>query len=253
MIKGYGEIKVQGELDFTIGSWRISLARSNRNNVIEYRREYNGNSKTYIYLKEKNTKIIGSRKLLLQPIYPVLIPKKLTTNILIKYQNDITIAPGEQLEYYVLMPVDIAILSVKNQSYTLVDVINVKEVKYVLYGSIETGVVARYGASRVYFDKKSVLKDLDVGLAVVKIKVYNKSREWVTLTKVLLEANPLKLYYKEYTWITYSRIINVNVNSPKTATVTYANAPGKELIEIIDPPELRVPFMVLKTSMLWGL
>ncbi len=248
MIKGYGGIKVQGELKFTMGSWTISIVETSKDSIIEYRRKYNGGSRASILLREKSTRIVGLHRLLVQPIYPVLIPRKLTISILIKYSNDITMAPGEQLEYYVLMPVDIAILSVKNQTYTLVDVFNVKEVKYILYGSVETGVVARYGVSKVYFDEESALKDLEVGLALVKIKAHNKSREWVTLTKILLEANPLKLYYKEYTWTAYSRIINFNVNSPRTATVTYASAPApnSQLVEVIDPPELRVPFMVLK-------
>ena len=73
------------------------------------------------------------------------------------------------------------------------------------------------------------------------------------MTRILLEANPLKLYYEEHTWKAYSRTINFNANSPRTATITYSDAPSTQLIEVIDPPELRVPFMAPKTSMLWGL
>lgn len=251
-IKGYGEIKVREKLVFTIGSWTISIVETSKNSIVEYKREYNGNDKTYIFPREKGTRIVGLQRLLLQPIYPVLIPRMLTTSILIKYRNHITMAPGEQLKYYVLMPVDVAILSVKNQTYTLIDVVNVGEVKYAFYGSIETGVVARYSVSEVYFNEESALKNLNTGLALVKIKAHNRSREWVTLTKILLEANPLKLYYKENTWIAYSRIINFIINSPKTASIAYTSAPSDQLTEVIDPPELRVPLIVSKTSMPWG-
>ncbi len=252
MTLGYGLIEPDESIELVINQWSIKVTVS-KNGTVEYVRRTNRKMNTEIISGERRARIVGLDKLILQPIYPVLIPKRLTTYILVKYNDVVMIAPGGRLEYYILMPVDIAILSVRNQSYSLIDVFNVGKVKYTLYGSVESGVIARYAESKIYFGEEDALDDLNIGLALVKIRASNKSREWVTLTKILLEANPLKLYYEENTWRAYSRLINININSPRTATVTYSSSPKPGLMEVIDPPELKVPFMAQKTSMLWGL
>ncbi len=256
MIKGYGVIELNENIEARIGSWTIHLTLNE--NSIEYTRRTT-QKHPYNVIGEKKTRIVGSEKIILQPLYPVLLPKKITTSILIEYNEKITLAPGEQVEYYLLMPVDLAVLSAKHNYYSLIDVFNVGKVKYTLYGPIETsipggaGIVARYASSKIFFTKESALDELDVGLALVRVKAHNKAREWVTLSKILLEANPLKLYYEEHTWRAYSRDIVFNISSPKTATIVYSNPPKPGVREVIDPPELKVPLISLKTTMSWGL
>ncbi len=257
MIKGYGTIELNENIEARLGSWALHLIL--KENSIEYTRRAVAGKRSYNVIGEKKTRIVGSDNIILQPLYPVLLPKKITTSILIEYDEKITLAPGEQVEYYLLMPVDLAVLSVKHGYYSLVDVFNVGRIKYTLYGQVEitipggTGIVARYASSKIFFNEKNALDKLDAGLALVRVKAYNKSREWVTLSKILLEANPLKLYYEEHTWRAYSRDIVLSISSPKTAAIIYSNPPKPGVVEVIDPPELKVPLISSKTTMSWGL
>lgn len=216
-------------------------------------------SRVVVYERATNGELVVSRtiysasRIIPIPLYPVNIPMLFTTYILVVFKKPLDLAPKESVTLYTTIPVDIAVYAVKNneknEAINVVDVFSVKKVKYGLYGPVDKGVVARYYVSDYYF--KEV--DPSLGEALVKISAKNKTQEWVSVTRILLESNPLKLYYVEGEWKAYTQELSYIVSSRKTASVYYGRPFKKDVKPIIDPPHLRQPVIHIKTNMIWGI
>ncbi len=198
-------------------------------------------------------KIYGADKVIPVPLYPVNIPTLFTTYVLVVFKNSLDVAPGEGLTIYVPIPVDIAVYAVKNNSgkevFSVVDVFSVKKVKYGLYGPVDAGIVARYYKAEYYFKEK----DPELGEAIAKVVVRNKTQEWVTVSRILLESNPLSLFYIKGEWKAYTQELNFVITSRKTGSIYYGKPFKDNVVPITDPPHLRQPVIHFKTDMIWGL
>ncbi len=237
LLMGYGLLKEGGEID---------------GYVLKITRGHTGEKK---YIREGHgivvSKIIHkASRLELVPMYPVLLPDRITTYIMVYLEEKLHVPTRDELDIYIKIPVDLAVYAVGiYHKFSLVDVFSITRIKYCLYGPPDRGIIARYAVSKIYF-RKPVVKP---GEAIVKIHIRNKYDSWVEIGKILLDAQILKLYYEPGTWNAYTQYISFVADSPMTASIYYGRRLSAELKPIIDPPGLRPPRLLGKTEMLWGL
>ncbi|MCD6195537.1 MAG: DUF432 domain-containing protein [Staphylothermus sp.] len=198
--------------------------------------------------------IVGASRLVLVPIYPVLVPKKITRFVLVEYSGFVDVGPGHSVSFYIYVPVDFAVYSYGSRGYSVVDVFEGVNPKYAVYGPIlglERGeaIIARYYRSEIYYEDPGPRP----GLAVTRVHVVNNTDSWARVSKILIDSNIATLYYEPGSWKTCLQELRVNINSPTTATVKYGEPLYKELKRIDDPKDLKPPKIGSSTEMLWGL
>ncbi len=211
--------------------------------VIEYTRKYRGEAVVSRILYH-------ATRLELLPMYPVMLPKKFTTYILVKLEKPVAVPPRREVDIYIKIPVDTAVYAYGPlHRFLVIDVFTHHRIKYYLYGPPDRGVVARYAYSKVYVKKP----ETEFGEALAYIHIRNRYISWVEVGQVLLDAQILKLYYKPETWNACTQYISLVANSPSTASIYYGRRISGEYRPIQDPPDLKPPRLLAKTEMLWGL
>ncbi len=235
-MKGYGVFEGTVEiLDFKIFAKR-------EDEFVKYTRIWPGGSVTKM--------IFRPTRLELAPIYPVLLPRLITTYIHVKLIEPILVpARGEAL-IYIKIPVDLAVYAYgPYRRFSIIDIFSIKKIKYTLYGIPDRGLIARYCESLPY----TFIPDMMCGEAVSLIQIRNRYNDWVEVGRILLDAQILKLYYLPGTCKAYTQAIVMVTNSPVTATIYYGRKIEPQARPIHDPPGLRPPRLLAKTEMLWGL
>jgi len=214
-------------------------------------------NKYIIYNRYKNNELVIEQilnpdiELYLMPIYPLYYPKYITQYILCNIEPRITISPRSTLDFYIKIPVDIAVYAYYDNSFKIIDIIPTNDIyKMVLYGPIQSGVITRYCRSRIYENLS------DVGerkyYAISYIKIINQDRYIRTISKILFDSSPLRLYYKLGTWEVYTQEIEINIISRTMASLIYGAPFLSGLIQLDDPPQLKPPRLINKTDMIWG-
>ncbi len=198
--------------------------------------------------------IIGASRIVLVPIYPVLVPKKITRFVLVEYSGFVDVGPGHSVSFYIYVPVDFAVYSYGSRGYIVVDVFEGVKPKYSVYGPIlglERGeaIIARYYKSEIYYEDPGPRP----GLAVTRVHVVNNTDSWVRVSRILIDSNIATLYYEPGSWKTCLQELKMNINTPTTATIKYGEPLYKELKKIDDPKDLKPPKIGSTTEMLWGL
>ncbi len=237
-LNGYGVFKES----IRIGEHKIKIQKR-KTGVVEYKRSI-------------GEEIVASKIVLsptrfeLLPFYPVFLPKKITTYILVYLAEEIDVPPRKELDLYIKIPVDTAIYAYyQPHRFTIIDIFTENRVKYCLYGPPDRGIIARYAESNLFFKKPECVR----GEAIVPLHIRNRLDSWTIIGKILLDSQILKLYYENETWHAYTQHISMVVNSSVTASIYYGRRPRYELKPIHDPPDLRPPRLLAKTEMLWGL
>jgi len=237
-LKGYGRIGVGR---YKLLNYTIEITDFNGEGI-KYARSENGSILA-------DSLVIGSHDVVIVPIYPVLVPKRITEYVLVELDRKVNIAPRAETGFYVQIPMDIAVYAYKDRDFTILDLIPGYNPKYTLYGSPNEGIIARYIKTSIYNDEPKP----EVGKAISLVRVHNKTREWVTLTKILLHSGNLRLYYEEGSWRACVQELNVTIDSKSTASVAYGEVTCKGMKALDDPPSLRPSRIVYKTNMLWGI
>ncbi|EEB74577.1 DUF432 domain-containing protein [Thermococcus sp. AM4] len=105
--------------------------------------------------------------------------------LMIRLKSPLVVPPGERVEGYVSAPVELDVrvggLSIDRFSLT--------REKYALYGTIETGAIARYWISD--FSEKE-----PESVCVAKLSVVNVSTDWKAIDKVVFPINGSTMYYR---------------------------------------------------------
>ncbi len=240
MNKGYGML---AEGEYVIGEYKIAIT-SRDSNVFIYTRT--AKSKMEIILSKV---VVGLEKMLVIPMYPVLVPKKITNYVLIDFEKPVQLAPFSQTHIIIQVPVDIAVYVYKKNEFSILDVFPITRTKYTLYGHPNEGVIARYSISKVYFEEP----EPQIGYSIAHLIIRNKTKEWVEVSKVLLDSHILRLYYIAGTWSSYVQDIIMTITSRSTAIITYGDIRVRNVVAIDDPPDLKPPRILPKTEMLWGI
>ncbi len=233
---GYGEIRG------TVSIAGNTISVTGEGDVIKYRREWRGGEYTRL--------LVRPRRLELVPMYPVLLPKKITNYVMVRLLEPIHIPSRGEAMIYIKIPVELAVMTYdRYRRYDLVDVFPVMKIKYVLYGSPDRGLIARYWESVPMTDPP----DTSIGEARVLVNIRSRYDGWVEIGRILLDSQILKLYYVPGTWRASTQAITMVVNSPATATIYYGRKVEMEARPVHDPPGLRPPRILARTEMLYGL
>jgi len=178
----YGKYELR-DGQFSFGDTQITLTKRN-DSLIEYLRKSPNSEKKLLF----STK--GS--LIVEPFPPVFLPKKITSFILLEFESGVMVEPSGTSTFYTSFPVENGVIVAGKNDVEVVDVFSEEKPKYTLYGTIEQGVICRYCRAPVEFEpeKKS-------DHAVVKMSIKNRYREWVNVTKAVIDCNALNIFYSE--------------------------------------------------------
>lgn len=201
---------------------------------------------TRVFKGDKVEKIVCSRgaKILVNPVEPVNLPKKVTNYLMVEFDKPIFIESKSSNIIYTTFPIEIAVLLVKDD-VEILDVFSFLKQKYTLYGNPARGIICRYWKGRI-FDEIPEIDWVREGL--LKLKIYNESDEWQEVRRVIFDVYDMKIYYEERV---YSEAF-MKVISSKVAETGFVEVErGKKSIELYTAK--KIPIVKKKFYMEWGM
>ncbi len=191
----------------------------------------------------------GSLDLRLVPMYPVFYPKFVSQFILCRFSTPIVVPPSNEVVLYFEFPVDVALYAYSGKQFRILDVLPIHTyARYCLYGPLDVGVVARC----FKVDTCTEPPKPRPFYAIARLVLRNSSGRVVVVTKVLLDASPLKLFYVPGRWEVYTQNLELNIVGEKVGYIYYGKPFVKNVVAIDDPEELKPPKIGNRTDMLWG-
>jgi hypothetical protein len=142
---------------------------------------------------EKIILAIGG-KIIINPIEPLNVPKKITTNLLIEFKKSVMIEPKAKRKIYLTFPVEIGIFMSGNEFFDIIDIFSLIKPKFTLYGDPRNGIISKYYSSEVFSSIPSV-NPLYEG--VLELKITNTTSKWIEVTRAVFDAYGMKLYYDD--------------------------------------------------------
>ncbi len=242
---GYGEIKNRVEITTLQAKTVISISKTI--NGVVYARETE-DIEIHRIISSKNTKVV------LQPVFSVFYPdisRQYTEYILVKLSKPLDIAPQETLKAYITIPVDLGVTVIDGEKAYFIDLVPCNNMKLILYGSVNEGVIARYHEASIAIAKNVGEVDKP-GLSIAELEIANKLHEWITISKILVNVNAMKLCYRLRTWYAYTSKIVFTAITRSTANITYHSTSCINAVEALQPRTVKLPVIKHKTSMPWG-
>jgi hypothetical protein len=138
--------------------------------------------------------VVGSGKLLLNPVEPVNKPKALASHLLIEFANTLQVEPKGTRNIFLTFPVEIAVFMPSNEEFEVIDTFTLARQKFTLYGDPINGVICKYWKSSIYTAEPS-LNRIQEGL--IELAVTNTTAGWVEVTKTVFDAYGIKIYYDD--------------------------------------------------------
>lgn len=162
----FGEISLRDNTKFNFGEVSVEIKKDN---------EY------FVYTREGKKVIIVGDKISFLPAPAVGYGVKL---MMVRLETPLSIVPHEKIEGFLSVPIEVSVKTGKVE----IDRFNVGREKYALYGSLESGVIARYA--------KSMINKKPVGIGNIKVIIENRTEEWGFVEKIVF---PLfdTMYYSE--------------------------------------------------------
>jgi len=178
------------------GSHEIPLKISKNGISICVRKEESG----FIYLRDafesKKEKILMMKeaKIIINPVEPVRMQRKIATNILINFNKTLLIGPRFTKKIFLTFPIEIAAFVSDGKDIDVIDVFTGSKEKYALYGEVRNGVICRYWESDVYNrpPKKEIFEE-----GIIELNITNTTGSWAEVTKTVLNAYGMKIFYDE--------------------------------------------------------
>lgn len=235
---GYGRFKLSN-LVLNLGDFKISFKKEG---VVKYLREGGGSVEKVVAPSEESYVFVN-------PVEPINLPKPISDFLLVELSKPVLIAPSASIEAYLTFPIEIGILLVDGRDVEVLDLLSLVRQKYVLYGTPRAGVVCRYWLSDVF--PRPPMRDL-LREGVLKLRVANKSNNWVTVSNVVLSAEGMNIYYdNEYV----STSAQMNVISPKLAETSVTDEPLRDGMSksLNARSNRRISITRSKFMMEWGL
>ena len=166
---------------------------------------------------EKVEKMVFSKsgRVIVNPVEPVNLPKRITNFLLIKFNRPFLAEPKSSTEIFLTFPIEIAVFVAAKRSVGLVDVFSLIKPKYTLYGNPRNGTICRYWESAIHSEIPTTDNHRE---GVMKLRVTNSDDEWVEINNLVFDVYGMKIYYdEECVCVTAS----VNVVSPKVAETMF--------------------------------
>ncbi|MFP4051498.1 MAG: DUF432 domain-containing protein [Thermoplasmata archaeon] len=152
-------------------------------------------------------------KLIINPIEPLNLPKNITSNLLIEFDNPIIIPPKKKDKIYSTFPIEIGVFIKGSKDNSPLDIFSLSKSKYTLYGDIKTGSICKYWKSSSYDD----IPDVDpIREGILSLNLYNSYSDHVEIHKVVFSAYGMKIYYDENAVSMVSKMIIKSENISET-------------------------------------
>jgi hypothetical protein len=165
----------------------LSLVLEKEGDNLVYKRDCLGN-------EEEKTLLTGKEEILLNPVEPLHTPKKLTSYLMIAFEDELVVEPKASKKVFVTFPVEIGVFLKALKKFDLLDVVSLVKSKFTLYGTPRGGSICKYWHSAVHFAVPAVNIFHE---GVMSLRIKNETDRWETVTKVVLNGYGMKIHFNE--------------------------------------------------------
>ncbi len=144
--------------------------------------------------------------------------------LMIEFNEKVVVPPEEEMDFFLTAPVEVEVLL----GSAPVDRFNIEREKYALYGTPETGAIARYWRSELHTSEPD-------SLGVVRLHLVNMTRKWMEMDHVIMYLRDTVMYYS--TERAYYPLITVDFKSG----VPEVNNTGKPPADGLTPTKEPLP------------
>jgi hypothetical protein len=132
-----------------------------------------------------------SGRILVNPVEPLNLPENVTHYMEIEFPS-LFIEPFSKKELYLTFPIEIGVFVAAKKDIQVLDIFSFNYQKYSLYGTPSDGIITRWYWSEVYTE----IPEMDHNkFGILKLILVNNHREWVEISRVVLDGNGMKIYY----------------------------------------------------------
>jgi len=170
-----------------------------------------------------------TEKVLICPVEPVNIPKKITHNFQIALEKPVIIGPKKTKSILLTFPVELGVFVYENKIYKLLDVFSLVKNKYTLYGDPKTGTLCRYWQSPIH----STIPPVDpIREGVLQLTIRNTGHDWTVVTNSVFNAFGMKIYYNNQL---VAMLAEMEIKNGKLAETDFFNKPlRKDMYKAIE-------------------
>jgi hypothetical protein len=238
LAKKFGLYELEDGFELEIKSEKISLKELS-GGTFRYTREHEGETVAERLFSDGDSSV----KLALWPARPINIPQPLGRHIMLRLNPAISLPPESQATHHLTMPIEIGVFTVSNgtngnndgegnsKNY-MIDTFSLIHPRYALYGPAATGYICRLHDTAPNHEVTPVPYEE----AAVIMRFENNLTDWVTITRLVLEANMVDLYSKED--IVYLEDSHIVIENGKIATVFLNNKPPLPGLQEVPMPEI---------------
>ncbi len=201
----------------TIDHDKIQIELKSEEKAIRYSRTCNDDNLVKDLFIEK-------AEFFIEPVEPMLLPEKITSNLLIEFENTILIEPKSSITIYLTFPIEIAAYTKHKKEIRRIDVFSLSRKKYTLYGDPEDGVLCKYWKSKVY---NSIPKIEPFQEGIMALHIDNPNTEWCEIGQAVFNAFGMKIYYTDEL---VSLVAKMKVRDGFDAETSFQNKPIKPLM-----------------------
>ena len=139
--------------------------------------------------------LMNKADILIHPIEPLLTPQELTSKLLVAFDTPLKIQPGRTVVTYMTFPIEIGVIVPGKDAPEVLDVFTLCKNKFTLHNDPRTGTICKYWKSTFH---TSIPEVNPLTHGVLELTIKNTSSQWISLTKVVLNAYGMKIYFDEH-------------------------------------------------------
>ena len=175
---------------FIVEKDSVSLSVGERDGSFSYRRMTRAG-------QTEKTFLTRPQRVLLCPVEPLNVPKRLASHLLIEFTERIIVEPRTSAKLYLTFPVEIGVfIAGKGEEIDsgedLLDVLSAGGSKLTVYGDISSGILCRYWKSTVSLSAPEV-NCLEEG--VLELSVTSRTNEWAEISRVVFSAEQMNIFF----------------------------------------------------------
>ncbi len=194
----------------------VSLSVEKHNDSLIYRRYGSLGSTERLFLQDPCN-------LLLNPIEPVNIPKRITHFLLVNFKQVLILEPGATKKVYITFPIETGVfVSQGKDGFEIIDIFSFAWLKYTLYGAPSNGIICRYWESDVFLSPPDI-KPWNMGY--IDLKILNNTEHMAEISKSLFNAYGMKIYYEKNKVVMKAVM---KIQSRKLAETEFVHCPEKD-------------------------
>lgn len=121
-------------------------------------------------------------------------PRKMYNHLMMRISNPVMLPPNSGGVFKARLLPDIAIYIKRSDTYSLLDIIHSPTYKLALYGSPESGIIARYYNVELNSQPSSYSGEYDPFSINAILNIANQSDRWVTVSRLVIPIQHLSIY-----------------------------------------------------------